>query len=344
MISTLDFEKPILELEKKIAELKTLSSNGHLNLHSEVKKLEGRLAHVKKETYLHLTPWQRVQIARHPKRPYTLDYIHSIFSDFVELHGDRSFADDKALIGGFAKFEGQRFLVLGHQKGRDAKENIMRNFGSAHPEGYRKAIRLMKTAEKFKVPIVVFVDTPGAYPGIGAEERGQAYTIAYNIREMARIRVPIIVFVIGEGGSGGALGIGIGDRVLVLENAYYSVISPEGCAAILWKDRTKAPEAAAALKLTAKDLLELKLIDEIIKEPLGGAHRNPEEIAETVKAAIKKYTKELEALSGESLIEKRYEKFRNMGVFENLATSQIVQKIHSRHERKQHEKRVLSTK
>ncbi len=344
MITTLDFEKPILELEKKITELRTLSSNGNLNLQSEVKKLESRLMHVKKETYSHLTPWQRVQIARHPRRPYTLDYIQFIFTDFVELHGDRTFADDKALIGGFAKLEGQRFLVIGHQKGRDAKENIMRNFGSAHPEGYRKAIRLMKLAEKFNVPIIVFVDTPGAYPGVGAEERGQAYTIAYNIREMARVRVPIIVFVIGEGGSGGALGIGVGDRVLVLENAYYSVISPEGCAAILWKDRTKAPEAAAALKLTAKDLLEMKLIDEIVKEPLGGAHRNPEEVAASVKDAIKKYWNQLQSVHGDLLVERRYEKFRGMGVVEDFVAPQVIHKIHIRHERKQHEKRVLSTK
>ncbi len=317
MISTLEFEKPIFELEKKIAELKHLSSDGNLNLQSEVKKLEGRLEHVKKETFLRLTPWQRVQIARHPKRPYTLDYIQTIFTDFMELHGDRTFADDKALIGGFAKMDGQVFLVMGHQKGRDAKENIMRNFGSAHPEGYRKAIRLMRMAEKFQVPIIAFVDTPGAYPGIGAEERGQAYTIAYNLREMARVQVPIIVVVIGEGGSGGALGIGIGDRVLVLENAYYSVISPEGCAAILWKDRTKAPEAAAALKLTAKDLLELKLIDEVVKEPLGGAHRDLEQTAQNVKAVFKKYWKELQGIDGEELIHLRYQKFRRMGVFEN---------------------------
>jgi acetyl-CoA carboxylase carboxyl transferase subunit alpha len=315
MITVLDFEKPIMELEKKITELKNLSSNGDLDLETEVKKLETRLTHVKKETYINLTPWQRVQIARHPKRPYTLDYIAMIFNDFVELHGDRTFADDKALIGGFAMLEGRPLLVLGHQKGRDAKENIMRNFGSAHPEGYRKALRLMKMAEKFDVPIVVFVDTPGAYPGVGAEERGQAYTIAMNIRDMARIRVPIFIFVIGEGGSGGALGIGVGDRVIVLENAYYSVISPEGCAAILWKDRTKAPEAAAALRLTAKDLFEMKLIDEVLKEPLGGAHQNPEEMADNVKASIKKYLKEVEALDRQTLVKSRYEKFRSMGVF-----------------------------
>ena len=341
MISTLDFEKPIFELEKKITELKHLSSDGNLNLQSEVKKLESRLEHVKRETYSHLTPWQRVQIARHPKRPYTLDYIQMIFTDFTELHGDRTFADDKALVGGFAKFEGKPFLVMGHQKGRDAKENIMRNFGSAHPEGYRKALRLMKMAEKFEVPIVVFVDTPGAYPGIGAEERGQANAIALNIMEMSRIKVPIFVFVIGEGGSGGALGIGVGDRVLVLENAYYSVISPEGCAAILWKDRTKAPEAAEALRLTAKDLMEMDLIDDVVKEPLGGAHRGHEETAEHIKTSIRKYSKELEGIDPKRLIAERYDKFRRMGVFENLA-SQPARRVQPRYERKR-EKRVSST-
>jgi acetyl-CoA carboxylase carboxyl transferase subunit alpha len=340
MISTLDFEKPIVELEKKILELKNLSTDGDLDLQSEVKKLEARLAHLKKETYEGLTPWQRVQIARHPKRPYTLDYVRMIFTDFVELHGDRTFADDKALVGGLAKLDGQTFLVMGHQKGRDAKENIMRNFGSAHPEGYRKALRFMRLAEKFQVPIVVLVDTPGAYPGIGAEERGQAYTIAYNIREMARIQVPILVLVIGEGGSGGALGIGVGDRVLVMENAYYSVISPEGCAAILWKDKTKAPEAASALKLTAKDLLEMKLIDDVVKEPLGGAHHDPEMAAEAVKAAVKKYWKELQGFEKSSLIEARYGKFRSIGAYEEMTTSQIYHKAHGVHERKRREKRV----
>jgi len=343
MITTLEFEKPIFELEKKIAELKHLSSDGNLNLQAEVKKLETRLAHVKKETYSQLTPWQRVQIARHPKRPYTLDYVQFIFTDFSELHGDRTFADDKALVGGFARLDGQTFAVIGHQKGRDAKENIMRNFGSAHPEGYRKALRIMKMAEKLDIPVMVFVDTPGAYPGIGAEERGQAYTIAYNIREMARIKTPIIVCVIGEGGSGGALGIGVGDRVLVMENAYYSVISPEGCAAILWKDRLKAPEAAAALKLTAKDLLEMKLIDDIIKEPLGGAHRGPEEAADAVKSAILKYWKELQGVEREKLVQARYEKFRVMGVFEELSQSRLVHKIQSKYERKRQEKRVSNT-
>ncbi len=341
MIATLEFEKPIFELEKKIAELRNLSADGRLNLESEVKKLESRLIHVKKETYANLTPWQRVQIARHPKRPFALDYIRQIFTDFVEFHGDRTFADDKAIVGGFANLDGQPFLVLGHQKGRDAKENIMRNFGSAHPEGYRKALRLMKMAEKFDRPIITFVDTPGAYPGIGAEERGQAYTIAVNIMEMARIQVPIMVFVIGEGGSGGALGIGVGDRVIVLENAYYSVISPEGCAAILWKDRTKAPDAAAALKLTAKDLLELKLIDDVVKEPLGGAHKNPLETAQNIKNAIKKYWKELRAVDRRALVPKRYEKFRMMGVFDKVQPKIVVS--HSLKNEKKRPQRILNT-
>lgn len=338
VITVLDFEKPIFELEKKITELKNLSTNGELDLDSEVRKLESRLSHVKKETYTNLTPWQRVQIARHPKRPYTLDYIQKIFTDFVELHGDRTFADDKALIGGFARLEGRTALVMGHQKGRDAKENIMRNFGSAHPEGYRKALRLMRMAEKFKIPIIVFVDTPGAYPGIGAEERGQAYTIAVNIRDMARLRTPIVVTVIGEGGSGGALGIGVGDRVLVLENAYYSVISPEGCAAILWKDRTKAPDAAAALRLTAKDLLELKLIDEVVKEPLGGAHQNPDETAETLRDTVSRHLKEIEHTPGPQLVEARYDKFRRMGVYEIQDASPLAAKA----EKKPREKKVSS--
>lgn len=342
MMTVLDFEKPIFELEKKISELKNLSTVGELDLESEVKKLESRLAHVKKETYFNLTPWQRVQIARHPKRPYTLDYIQMIFTDFVELHGDRTFADDKALIGGLAKIDGKPVLVMGHQKGRDAKENIMRNFGSAHPEGYRKALRLMRMAEKFNIPILVFVDTPGAYPGIGAEERGQAYTIAVNIRDMARIQVPIVVTVIGEGGSGGALGIGVGDRVLVLENAYYSVISPEGCAAILWKDRTKAPDAAAALRLTAKDLYELKLIDEVLKEPLGGAHQNPEQIAETMKSALLKHLNDILSAPQSQLVESRYEKFRSMGVFHVGNPPEASEKKATPAEKRPREKKVSS--
>lgn len=265
-----------------------------------------------------ITAWQRIQLARHPKRPYTLDYINNIMTDFIELHGDRCFGDDKAIVGGLAKLEERDLLVIGHQKGRDTKENLMRNFGSAHPEGYRKAMRLMKLAEKFNLPIVVFIDTPGAYPGIGAEERGQAYSIAYNIREMSRVAVPIIVFVIGEGGSGGALGIGIGDRICVLENAYYSVISPEGCAAILWKDQSKAPLAAEALKLTAADLLSFGIIDEIIEEPEGGAHNDHSKAAVRVKETILKYLDELLPLSKDEILSQRFKKFRKIGVFESI--------------------------
>ena len=309
----LDFERPILELERKINELKSLALDGSIDLEEEIKTLETRLEKLKKEVFESLTPWQRVQIARHPKRPYTMDYINMAMIDFVEVHGDRMFSDDKAMIGGFAKIDGEKVLVLGHQKGRDTKENILRSFGSAHPEGYRKAMRMMELANKFDIPIVAFIDTPGAYPGIGAEERGQANSIAYNLREMMLLKVPIIVVVIGEGGSGGALGIGVGDRVYVMENAYYSVISPEGCAAILWKDRLKAPEAAEVLKLTAKDLLSLGLIDEEIPEPLGGAHRDPEKAAQNIKKVIKKALKELKAIPKEELLKLRYEKFRKMG-------------------------------
>lgn len=311
----LDFEKPILELERKIEELKGFTKDKKIDLSSEISKLSDRLEQVKQEVYANLTPWNRVQIARHPKRPYTLDYISFIASGFAELHGDRLFGDDKALIGGFARIDDNEVLILGHQKGRDTKENLMRNFGSAHPEGYRKAMRLMKMAEKFGVPIVSFIDTPGAYPGVGAEERGQAEAIAENLLLMSRLEVPILVYVIGEGGSGGALGIGIGDWIAVLENAYYSVISPEGCAAILWKDRAKAPEAAEALKLIGQDLLKLGVIDEVIPEPLGGAHRDPEKQAKAVKESILRKLKDLNKFSKEELVEKRYHKFRKMGAF-----------------------------
>lgn len=313
--SGLDFEKPILELERKIEELNNLTQTEKIDLSSEIEQLNQRLDKLKHDIFENLTPWQRVQIARHQHRPYTLDYINMIMEDFVQLDGDRFFADDKAIICGVAKVNGQKVMIVGHQKGRDTKENLMRNFGCAHPEGYRKAMRIMKMAEKFNLPIVVFIDTPGAYPGVGAEERGQAQSIAYNLREMTNIAVPIVIFIIGEGGSGGALGIGVGDKVCILENAYYSVISPEGCAAILWRDRAKAPEAADALKLTGKNLLKLGIIDEIIKEPLGGAHRDPEACAENIKAAIKKYLKELLCLSQEELLEKRYNRFRKIGAF-----------------------------
>lgn len=312
----LDFEKPIIELEKKIQELKNLGrDNKKIDIVAEVKKLEEKLGRLRKDTYGTLSAWQRVQIARHPQRPYTLDYVTMLMTDFIELHGDRAFADDKALITGLARFDDQKVIIIGHQKGRDTKENLKRNFGCAHPEGYRKALRVMELADKFKVPIFVFIDTPGAYPGVDAEERGQAQAIALNLRQMAQIGVPIVATVIGEGGSGGALGIGIADRVCVLENAYYSVISPEGCAAILWKSGSKAPEAAEVLKLTAPDLLKLGIIDEVVPEPLGGAHRDPQEIGQTLKEVIKRHLKELKLLDRDELLDQRYKKFRAIGKF-----------------------------
>ncbi|MCG2714610.1 MAG: acetyl-CoA carboxylase carboxyltransferase subunit alpha [Candidatus Omnitrophica bacterium] len=309
-----DFEKPIIELEKKIQDLRTFILDKKIDLSSEVKKLEDKLEHLRKDVYGNLTPWQKVQLARHPLRPYTLDYINMIMTDFVELHGDRLFSDDKAMICGLAKLDKNKVMVIGHQKGRDTKENLKRNFGCAHPEGYRKALRVMQLAEEFQLPVIIFIDTPGAYPGIGAEERGQSHAIALNLREMICISVPIIAIVIGEGGSGGALGVGVADRVVVLENSYYSVISPEGCAAILWKDGAKAPQAAEVLKLTGADLLKMGLIDEVIPEPLGGAHRDAQKIAQNVKESILRNLKELEALDKDKLLKLRYAKFRCMGV------------------------------
>ncbi len=311
----LDFEKPIIELEKKIGELKKFTDSEEMDLSGEIKELEKKAEKLKREIFANLTPWQRIQLVRHPRRPYTLDYIHLIMDDFQELHGDRSFSDDKAIVGGLAKFAGQPIVVIGHQKGRDTKENLRRNFGMSHPEGYRKSLRIMKLGEKFGFPIITFIDTPGAYPGIGAEERGQAGAIAENLKEMSHLEVPIVSLVIGEGGSGGALGLGIGDKVLMLENAVYSVISPEGCAAIIWKERSKAPEAAKALNLTAQDLLGLEIIDEIIPEPLGGAQRDYEGSAFNLKKALKKNLEELANLSGSELIKKRYHKYRKMGKF-----------------------------
>jgi acetyl-CoA carboxylase carboxyl transferase subunit alpha len=310
----LDFEKPIVELEKKIQELKHFIAEKKIDLSSEVRRLEDKLEHLKKDTYTNLTAWQRVQLARHPQRPYTLDYVNMLMSDFIELHGDRSFADDMAIVCGLAKLDNQKIVIIGHQKGRDTKENLKRNFGCAHPEGYRKALRVMQLAEQFDLPIVIFIDTPGAYPGIGAEERGQSQAIALNLREMMQISVAIIAIVIGEGGSGGALGIGVADRVCVLENAYYSVISPEGCAAILWKDGAKASEAAEVLKLTAPDLLKLKVIDQIIPEPLGGAHRDPQKMAQNLKEVLIEDLKELKAQDKQELLKLRYRKFRDMGI------------------------------
>ena len=315
METCLPFERPILELEKKIDELRA-SSNGEIDLSGELRSLEKKLEKALKDVYDHLTPWQRVQVARHPLRPFTLDYVKYLAKDFIELHGDRHFSDDKAIIAGFGKWEGKETVcIIGHQKGRDTKENLLRSFGSAHPEGYRKAMRVMELAEKFGKPILCFIDTPGAYPGIGAEERGQAEAIAYNLREMAELTVPILVIVIGEGGSGGALGIGVGDKIFVLENAYYSVISPEGCAAILWKETSRAPDAARALKLTAADLLELGLIDGVIREPLGGAHRDFEATAENIRQTVNKALHALKEIPRKELPELRYEKYRKIGVF-----------------------------
>ena len=311
----LDFEKQINELEKKIQELKGFGSNNkNIDLSSEVKRLEDKLEKLKKDTYSSLTAWQKVQIARHPKRPYTLDYINAIMTDFVELHGDRIFSDDKAIVAGFAKLDNQKIAVIGHQKGRDTNENLKRNFGCAHPEGYRKALRIMRLAEDANLPVVIFIDTPGAYPGIGAEERGQAQAIALNLREMVRINTPLVGVVIGEGGSGGALGIGVVDKMCVLENAYYSVISPEGCAAILWKNGSRAAEAAEVLKLTGEDLLRMGIIDEVIAEPLGGAHRDPVKMAQNIKEALLKHLKTLKNQNKEKLLEARYAKFRSIGV------------------------------
>ena len=312
----LAFEQPIAELERKIDELRRLSrDNRKVNLSSELSTLEQKLEQLRRDIYAHLTAWQRVQIARHPQRPFTLDYVERLCEGFIELHGDRLFSDDKALVGGFGAIDHQPVLVLGHQKGRDTKENLQRNFGSAHPEGYRKALRLMQLAEQRNVPIIVFIDTPGAYPGIGAEERGQAHSIAYNLREMVRIATPILVIVIGEGGSGGALGVGIGDRVCILENAYYSVISPEGCAAILWKDRKRAPDAAEALKCTAPHLLKMGFVDEVIPEPLGGAHRDPDATAKAVRGTINTCLKQTHDVPAATLLTQRYDRFRRMGAF-----------------------------
>jgi acetyl-CoA carboxylase carboxyl transferase subunit alpha len=311
----LDFEKPIAELEQKLEELRTHSRENNVNLDPEVRRMESKIEEMKKHVYSNLTAWQRVQIARHTARPFSLDYLQLSFSDFIELHGDRRFADDASMPGGLATVGRHRCAVIGHQKGRDTRENIRRNFGCANPEGYRKALRLMRIAEKFGLPFVSLIDTPGAYPGIGAEERHIAESIAVNIRDMMTLRTPTIAVVIGEGGSGGALGIGVSDRVLMLENAYYSVISPEGCAAILWKHRKHAPEAAEALKLTARDLQEFKLVDDVVPEPLGGAHQDHDSAIANLRKAVTRHLDELAAIPIEKLLEERYAKFRRMGVF-----------------------------
>jgi acetyl-CoA carboxylase carboxyl transferase subunit alpha len=316
-VRPVEFEKPIIELEKQLEELKKHSKLSSVDLDREVRAMEKKIEETKREIYEKLTAWQKVQIARHTARPFALDYLKLAFSDFVELHGDRLFGDDEAMPCGLATIGQYRCAVVAHQKGRDTKENIRRNFGSAHPEGYRKALRVMRLAEKFHLPVLALIDTPGAYPGVGAEERHIAESIAVNLSEMMLLRTPIIAAVIGEGGSGGALGIGVADRVLMLENAYYSVISPEGCAAILWKHRSHAPEAAEALKLTARDLKDLELIDEVIPEPLGGAHQDHELTAQNLRSALLAHLDQLKEKPIETLLNERYEKFRRMGmVFE----------------------------
>ena len=311
----LDFEKPILDLERRMEDLKALPGEPTAETEEELARLERKAERLRKEIYSKLTRWQRVKLARHPRRPYTLDYLKLIAPNFMELHGDRRFADDPAIVGGLAVIDDLPLVIIGHQKGRDTKENIYRNFGMAHPEGYRKALRLMRLAATFGCPILTLVDTPGAYPGLGAEERGQSEALARNILEMAHLPVPIVTVVIGEGGSGGALAIAVGDVVMMLENSIYSVITPEGCAAILWKDSSKAEQAAEALKLTAQDLLELKVIDEMIPEPLGGAHRDPAAAANAVRDAVLRHVRSLIGLPAQELLDRRLEKYLKMGVY-----------------------------
>ncbi len=313
MIQLLDFEKPIAEMERELEKLLAKSSSQNIDLSEQIANMEIKLVETRAAIYENLSPWQRVQIARHVQRPYMLDYVSLAFTDFFELRGDRRVGDDKSMPGGFAKLGGQRVMVIGHQKGRDTKENLMRNFGSAHPEGYRKALRLMRLAEKCGIPIICLIDTPGAFPGIGAEERNIAEAIAHNLRDMMLLKVPIVAVVLGEGGSGGALGIGVADSVLMMENAYYSVISPEGCAAILWKHRKHAPEAAEAMKIAAPDLKKLKLIDEVIPEPLGGAHHDHAAAAMALRASISAQLEELLPLPVAELLSRRYQKFRQYG-------------------------------
>ena len=311
--AVLDFEKPIIELEAKLEEMKKYSDN--LDIDKEIVRIESKVRQLKEELYRDLTRWQRVQLARHPDRPYTLDYIDLMTTNFVELHGDRNYRDDKAIVGGFAMIDNFKVMIIGHQKGRDTKSNLYRNFGMPNPEGYRKALRLMKLAEKFGKPVITMLDTPGAYPGIEAEERGQAEAIARNLFEMSRLRVPIIVVIIGEGASGGALGLGVGDRILMLENCWYSVISPESCSSILWRSWEYKEQAAEALKLTSTDLLKQKIIDRIVSEPLGGAHKNQTEAAANLKAVLKEELAQLVKIKPDKLVENRIEKFYKMGVY-----------------------------
>src|SRR5215475_6080062 len=309
---TLDFEKPLLELEKQIEELKRVAGE-NADLAKNLRPLEEQLATLRVEIYRSLTPMQRVQVARHPRRPYPLDYVNTVFTDFVELHGDRLYRDDPAIVGGWARLDGTSVMIIGHQKGRDTKDNLFRNFGMAHPEGYRKAMRLMRLAAKFGAPVITLVDTPGAYPGLGAEERGQAEAIARSLIEMASLPTPIITAVIGEGGSGGALAVGLADRVLMLENSVYSVISPEGCAAILWNDPAKASDAASALKMTAQDLLDLRIADDVISEPLGGAHRDTKAVTDRLAKALTNQLFTLTELSTDQLLAQRERKYRRIG-------------------------------
>ncbi|MDR1784826.1 MAG: acetyl-CoA carboxylase carboxyltransferase subunit alpha [Endomicrobium sp.] len=331
MEKSFDFEQPIVEINKRIDDLKKSSEVSNIDLSEQIEDLEKTRNELKQKIYSSLTPWQRVQIARHPKRPYFLDYVELIFKDFLELHGDRVFGDDQAILCGIATIDGESVVVVGHQKGRTLEENMSRNFGMAHPEGYRKALRVMNFAEKFNKPIITFIDTSGAYPGIAAEERGQAEAIARNLRDMSNLKVPIIAVVISEGGSGGALGIGVSNKILCLENAYYSVISPEGCAAILFRDSSKAPEAAKVMKITAKDLLNLNVIDEIIKEPLGGAHYDSTRTAANIKVALNRYLRYYKSKSSKEILDERYSKFRNIGIYkedtkENYRTSRKLSK------------------
>ena len=318
-ITPLEFEKPILELQAQLEELLRKSSGQGINVDKEASTMREKMEKLRSSIYRNLSAWQRVQIARHPARPYMLDYVEKCCSEFIELHGDRHIGDDHAMPGGFATIGGHRIMLIGHQKGRDTKENLKRNFGCAHPEGYRKALRLMRLAEKFKLPVVSLIDTPGAYPGVQAEERNIAESIAFNLREMMTLRVPVVAVIIGEGGSGGALGIGVADRVLIMENAYYSVISPEGCAAILWKDRKFAADAAEALKLTASDLFKFGIVDSIIPEPAGGAHTAPDEAADALKTALVAQLESLAALPPDQLRAARYAKFRKFGEFTEQA-------------------------
>jgi acetyl-CoA carboxylase carboxyl transferase subunit alpha len=314
---TLDFERPIVELEEKILALQESAKGTDLDVSEEVARLRGRVDKLGREIYSSLDPWQRVQLARHPRRPTAVDYMERALDEFSELHGDRAFRDDPAIVGGIGRIDDRWLMVIGHQKGRDTKSNVHRNFGMPHPEGYRKALRLMELAAKFGRPIVTFVDTPGAYPGLGAEERGQAEAIARNLREMARLPVPIVVFITGEGGSGGALALAVGDRVYMLENSIYSVISPEGCAAILWKDPSKAQEAARSMRITASEVAELGVIDGVLEEPLGGAHRDPDAVAQVVRRTILEALDELEERPPNALLDDRLQKFLNIGVIES---------------------------